>query len=152
MGIGGTTGIPTSFSGDRIDEVSCGDLDNDGDIDILLVGNSRSYLYMNQVNDPILGKNAGTPMTFTQDPSNAFNSGDGESASMIDIDQDGDLDIYIMLNNNNNELYINNLYNRATPATNELALFVEVLDDRSAYMQVGAELHQFIRRHHSNRG
>lgn len=43
--LGAATGIPTGANG--IDEVSCGDIDNDGDIDILLVGDSRSYLYYN---------------------------------------------------------------------------------------------------------
>ncbi len=38
----------TSTAG--IDALAGGDIDNDGDIDILLVGDSRSYLYINQLN------------------------------------------------------------------------------------------------------
>lgn len=140
MGLGGTTGILTNFGSDNIDEVACGDLDNDGDIDILLVGDESSYLCVNQLNDPVFGKNYGSPMTFAQENSVSFNDGvDGESTSMIDIDNDGDLDIYMVVNNNPNLLWINELYTPSTPETNKDYLFVSVLDDRADYMKSGAE-------------
>ncbi len=141
LGASGTTGIPITFpSSDNIDEVSCGDLDNDGDIDILLVGDKESYLYINQINDPVFGKNVGSPMTFVQETSISFNSNqDGESTSMIDIDDDGDLDIYMIMNNSANLLWINDLYNTSTAEADKDYLFVKVLDDRSAYMASGAE-------------
>lgn len=40
----------TSSAG--IDALAGGDIDNDGDIDIILVGDNRSYLYINQLNSP----------------------------------------------------------------------------------------------------
>ena len=67
--LGSATGIPTSFS-TTIDEVSCGDLDNDGDIDLLLVGGNRSYLYYNQLNSPTGGVGAGSAMNFVLDATN----------------------------------------------------------------------------------
>ena len=136
--LGAATGIATTYT-TRIDEVACGDLDNDGDIDILLVGNNRSYLYYNQLNDPVSGVNTGTAMNFTLDAVQTFNTGDGESTTMIDIDEDGDLDISMNINGSANQLWINNLYSSSTTAANKSALFVEVLDNRSNYMQSGKE-------------
>ncbi|MEL6122124.1 MAG: FG-GAP-like repeat-containing protein [Bacteroidota bacterium] len=137
--LGTSTGIPTDFS-TRIDEVASGDIDNDGDVDILLVGNNRSYLYINQLNDPALGPNVGSPMTFVLNNSLRFNNGeDGESTSMIDIDDDGDLDVYMMINGDDNQLWINNLYSSSTPESDKDYLFVSVYDNRSEYMNPGAE-------------
>ena len=122
-----------SFPGlasNRIDALTGGDIDNDGDIDILLVGTSRSYLYINQLNSPtpapgVIG--SGTAMTFSLDPE-TFNSNNGEGTTMIDIDDDGDLDIYMNINGSSNELYINNL-----PAANRNNhLLVDVSEDRGA--------------------
>ncbi len=134
--LGTATGIPTTFS-TRIDAVSCGDIDNDGDI--LLVGNNRSFMYINQLNSPSGGVGSGSPLQFVLDGSNTFNSGDGEGTVMVDIDDDGDLDMYMNINGGNNQLWINNLYNNGTQASNKEALFVEVLDDRSEFMQSGQE-------------
>jgi len=124
-------------SSNPIDALAGGDIDNDGDIDILLVGdapgsgaNNRSYLYINQLNSPspapgVIG--SGAPMTFSLD-SETFNTGDGEGATMVDIDDDGDLDIYMNINGGNNELYINNL-----PAANRNNhLLIDVTEDRGA--------------------
>ena len=136
--LGTLTGIPTSHS-TRIDEVSCGDIDNDGDIDILLVGNNRSFLYYNQLNSPTGGVNTGLAMDFVLDASQAFNSGrDGEGTTMVDIDDDGDLDIYMNINGSDNQLWINNLYNSSTSEVNKNYLFVNVLEDRS-FMQSSEE-------------
>lgn len=130
-------------SANTIDALAGGDIDNDGDIDILLVGdapgggaNNRSYLYINQLNSPtpapgVIG--SGVPMTFSLDPE-TFNTGDGEGTTMVDIDDDGDLDIYMNINGGNNELYINNL-----PAANRNNhLFVDVTEDRGADGSTGA--------------
>ena len=121
----------------RIDALAGGDIDNDGDIDLLLVGNSRSYLYINELNSPtpapgVVG--SGSPMTFSLDPE-TFNSGrDGEGTTMVDVDDDGDLDIYMNINNHFNQLYINNL-----PAANRKNhLIVNVTEDRSADGSTGA--------------
>ena len=138
--LGASTGIPVLHPGNSIDEVVSGDIDNDGDIDILLVGDSISQFYINQLNDPILGRNVGTPMNFVLDASIAFHEGkDGEGASMVDIDNDGDLDVYINVENQENTLYINNLYDSSTPEILKDYLMVRILDDRPAYMQAGQE-------------
>ncbi|MFK7946454.1 MAG: FG-GAP repeat domain-containing protein [Saprospiraceae bacterium] len=138
LGSGGTTGIPVSFS-TEIDEVACGDIDNDGDVDILLVGDNRSFLYINNLNSPSGGVGTGTAMTFTLDAVQSFNSGvDGEGTTMIDIDKDGDLDIYMNVRSSDNQLWINNLYNSSTAETNKTYMFVEVLEDRT-FMQSNKE-------------
>lgn len=137
LGAAGTTGISTSFS-TSIDEVACGDIDNDGDIDILLVGDNRSFLYLNNINSPNGGVNSGTAMTFTLD-SEQFNPGvDGEGTSMVDIDDDGDLDIYMNIRNGQNCLFINQLYNSGVSESSKTYMFVEVLEDRS-FMQTNKE-------------
>ncbi|MBD1263203.1 VCBS repeat-containing protein [Maribacter polysiphoniae] len=120
----------------RIDALAGGDIDNDGDIDILLVGRNRSYLYINQLNSPtpapgVVG--SGTAMSFSLD-SQTFNSGrDGEGTTMVDVDDDGDLDIYMNINGNKNKLYLNNL-----PAANRKNhLLVDVTEDRDANGNTG---------------
>lgn len=138
LGAGGTTGIPTSLS-TPIDEVACGDIDNDGDVDILLVGDNRSFLYINNINSPSGGVGAGTAMTFTLDAVQSFNTGvDGEGTTMIDIDKDGDLDIYMNINGSDNQLWINALYDGSTTEANKNYMFVEVLEDRT-FMQTNKE-------------
>ncbi len=119
-----------STSGDRIDALAGGDIDNDGDIDILFVGTSRSYLFINQLNSPtpapgVIG--SGAAMTFTLDLQ-TFNTRDGEGTTMVDIDDDGDLDIYMNINHSTgNQLWINNL-----PAANRNNhLIVDVTEDRA---------------------
>ena len=131
--------VNNGSSGARIDALAGGDIDNDGDIDIILVGNSRSYLYINQLNSPtpapgVIG--SGSAMSFSLD-SQQFNSGrDGEGTTMVDIDDDGDLDIYISINNNSNQLYINNL-----PAANRNNhLLIDVTEDRGADGSTGGFL------------
>ena len=118
-------------SSNDIDALAGGDIDNDGDIDILLVGDSRSYLYINQLNSPtpapgVVG--SGTAMTFTLD-SETFNTRNGEGTTMVDIDDDGDLDIYMNISHSSgNQLWINNL-----PAANrDNHLIIDVTEDRNA--------------------
>jgi hypothetical protein len=113
-----------------IEALAGGDIDNDGDIDILLVGDNRSYLYINQLNSPtpapgVVG--SGTAMTFLLD-AQTFNTRDGEGTTMVDVDDDGDLDIYMNINHSSgNQLWINNL-----PAANRNNhLIVNVTEDRA---------------------
>lgn len=124
-GLGAGTGIPTSFAG-QIEGLACGDVDNDGDIDIFLTGNSTSKLYLNQIN------NGGGPMNFV-DSGLTFSTG-GEGCTFIDIDQDGDLDLY-MNRSGNNRLYVNNLglFQRWNH------IFVDVIEDRDSFGLTGTE-------------
>lgn len=136
-------GLPQPSNTDRgtssagIDALAGGDIDNDGDIDVLLVGNNRSYLFINQLNSPNPAPGtvgSGAPMTFSLD-SQTFNSGrDGEGTTMVDIDDDGDLDIYININGNANQLYINNL----PLANRNNHLIVDVTEDRGPDGSTGA--------------
>jgi predicted nucleotidyltransferase len=135
--LGIASGIPISFS-TSIDEVACGDIDDDGDVDILLVGDNKSFMYINQLNSPSGGVNTGTPMQFTLDASNSFNTSDGEGTVMVDIDSDGDLDIYMNISGGN-QLWINNLYSSSTATGSKNVLFVEVLENRSEFMQTNKE-------------
>lgn len=123
-------GIP----GNGIDGLTGGDIDNDGDIDLLFVANNRSYLYINQLNTPPGGINTGAPFTFTLD-GEQFNSGDnGEGATMVDIDVDGDLDIYINISGDENQLWIN----QATGAMDiQNHLYVYVDEDRGPLGTLG---------------
>ncbi|MEL6918002.1 MAG: VCBS repeat-containing protein, partial [Bacteroidota bacterium] len=142
--LGSTTfpGLPQPSNTDNgsssndIDALAGGDIDNDGDIDILFVGDSRSYLFINQLNSPtpapgVVG--SGTPMTFTLD-AETFNTRNGEGTTMVDIDDDGDLDIYMNINHSSgNQLFINNL-----PAANRNNhLLVDVSEDRGANGSTG---------------
>lgn len=124
-----TAGTADDISSAVIDALAGGDIDNDGDIDIILVGNSRSYLYINQLNSPTPAPGnvgSGTAMTFSLD-AQTFNSGaNGEGTTMVDVDDDGDLDIYMNISGTN-RLYINNL-----PAANRNNhLIVDVTEDRN---------------------
>lgn len=108
VAMGASTGIPTALS-TNIDALACGDVDNDGDLDIFLAGDNRGFLYINQMNDPIGGANTGTAMTFSLSTQVFHNGLDGEGSSFIDIDNDGDLDLYVNINGSANHLYLNNL-------------------------------------------
>ncbi len=118
----------TSSAG--IDALAGGDIDNDGDIDIILVGNNRSYLFINQLNSPSPAPGtvgSGAAMTFSLDPA-TFNTGaNGEGTTMVDVDDDGDLDIYMNINGAANQLYINNL----AAANRNNHLIVNVSEDRN---------------------
>jgi hypothetical protein len=114
----------------RIEALAGGDIDNDGDIDILLVGDNRSYLYINQLNSPTPAPGSigsGAPMSFALDGQTFNNGRDGEGTTMIDIDDDGDLDIYMSISGTN-QLFINNL-----PASNRNNhLVIDITEDRGA--------------------
>ncbi|MDC6351869.1 FG-GAP-like repeat-containing protein [Zeaxanthinibacter sp. PT1] len=124
--LGAATGIPLSFAG-QIEGLACGDVDNDGDIDIFLTGSSTTKLFLNQIN------NGGGPMSF-MDSGQAFNVTDGQGSSFVDIDQDGDLDIYVN-RKGNNRLFINNLglMNRNNH------LFINIKEDRDELGLTGSE-------------
>lgn len=137
LGAGTFPGLPQpnnvnrGSSSNDIDALAGGDIDNDGDIDILFIGDNRSYLFINQLNSPtpapgVVG--SGAAMTFSLD-AETFNTRNGEGTTMVDIDDDGDLDIYMNINHNSgNQLWINNL-----PAANRNNhLLIDVTEDRGA--------------------
>jgi len=113
------TGEPTASSGvtlpDSIDGVACGDIDNDGDLDLFLTSGSgtNDFLFIN--NTP-----SGGPLSFTRNNLGITGSGDGEGAAFADYDRDGDLDLLINQDggnetwrndtNNSNYLVVKALY------------------------------------------
>jgi len=62
------------------DGISAGDVDNDGDLDLVLAGDDYGHLYLNQ---------GGGDFVFRQ----SFLDTDGYMAGLADLDNDGDLDI-----------------------------------------------------------
>lgn len=128
--LGATTGIPTGFPG-QMEGLACGDVDNDGDIDIFLAnggsgGSDISKLYLNQIN------NGGGAMNFTDSGISFPNRAEG--CTFIDIDTDGDLDLY-MNRSGNNTLYINNLGVLSRPNH----LYVKINEDRDAFGLINLE-------------
>jgi len=119
--LGTGTGIPINFPG-QIEGLACGDVDNDGDIDIFLTGSSTSKLYYNQ-----------GAMTFV-DSGLTFNSNPGEGCTFVDVDQDGDLDLYAN-RTGNNRLYINNLPAASRPNH----LYIDIIEDRDAFGLINTE-------------
>lgn len=124
--LGASTGIPVNFSG-QIEGIACGDVDNDGDIDIYLAGNNTNKLYLNQIN------NGGGTMSFI-DSGLSFNNNNGEGATFIDIDTDGDLDLYTN-RTGSNRLFINNL--GAAAQANHL--YIDIIEDRDAFGLINTE-------------
>ena len=130
-GLGAATGIPINFPG-QIEGLACGDVDNDGDIDIYLGngGNGAtqlSKLYLNQIN------NGGGAMTFVD--SGLTFSNRNEGSTFIDIDSDGDLDLYVNKNGAANELWVNNL----GVAAQVNHLYIDIIEDRDAFGLINLE-------------
>tara|TARA_Y100001933_G_scaffold161655_1_gene159842 strand:- start:1348 stop:4755 length:3408 start_codon:yes stop_codon:yes gene_type:complete len=125
-GLGAATGIPINFSG-QIEGLACGDVDNDGDIDIFLTGSSTSKLYLNQIN------NGGGAMSFI-DSGLTFNANPGEGCTFIDVDNDGDLDLYVN-RSGPNRLYINQLGALSRPNH----LYINIIEDRDAFGLLNTE-------------
>jgi len=90
---------PQTSSGvtpDNVDGCACGDVDNDGDLDLFLSRTSgSSYLYLNN-----------GAFNFTRDNSGITATGRAQGASFGDYDNDGDLDLYYN-RNSGNRLYRN---------------------------------------------
>ena len=83
-----------------IDGCSCGDVDNDGDLDLFLGSNSgSSYLYLNNGS-----------MNFSRNNLGINVNGNSEGNSFGDYDNDGDLDLYINVSGAN-QLWRNGLNN-----------------------------------------
>ncbi len=74
----------------NIDGVDCGDVDNDGDLDLFLANSGTNFVFINQLMET-------GSLTFVQPAGNfgVSGGGDSEEATFIDYDDDGDLDLFV---------------------------------------------------------
>jgi hypothetical protein len=105
-GVFAATNEPETSSGltisNTIDGCDCGDVDNDGDLDLFLGGSNaaNSYLFENN------GGGSGV-FNFTRNNNGIAPGGNTEGLAFADYDNDGDLDLYINRNGGANELWRN---------------------------------------------
>ena len=87
----------------NIDGVVCGDVDNDGDVDLFLTSNGPDFLFENNLAQ-------GLGLTFNNNNMGITGNADGEGAGFADFDGDGDLDLLIN-QDGANEFWRNNVNN-----------------------------------------
>jgi hypothetical protein len=102
-----------------IDGVACGDVDNDGDVDLFLSNTGADLLYVNQLAE------SGS-LAFVEEARGITGAANGEGADFADYDNDGDLDLLV------NQTAFDTMGMRV-PATNEL--YVNGTND-DAYLAV----------------
>ena len=96
------TGAPSGITG-VIDGAVCGDIDNDGDVDLFLTSDGNDSLFRNDGS-----------FSFTDISPTGFGIQDGQATAMADYDRDGDLDIVVSeqggtdfwINTTNNDNYV----------------------------------------------
>ncbi|MBI1193395.1 MAG: hypothetical protein GC205_09490, partial [Bacteroidetes bacterium] len=114
---------PFDGVGMALDGLACGDIDNDGDIDLFLADDSGpSYLFINQLSQTGV-------MSFVRENRGINVDADAEGANFIDFDGDGDLDLYININNGDNQLWINDLQGSSAELN---YLVVRALENRNS--------------------
>ncbi len=81
---------------------ACGDIDNDGDVDLYVSLASADKLYENLLAD------SGS-MSFVESAFTVGQGGVSYGVAFVDYDRDGDLDLHLSHNSNPNQLWRNNL-------------------------------------------
>ena len=91
-----------SWTGQQIEGIAMGDVNNDGKVDVFLASDSGAgYLLLNTT--------TGGTFSFSHSNSGISLSADGEGSAFGDYDNDGDLDLYVNIRNGNNQLWENDL-------------------------------------------
>ncbi len=83
----------------NVDGVDCGDIDNDGDMDLFVTTGRADQLFINETDGEL---------RFVRHDRGTMSNGDGEGAVFGDYDRDGDLDLWVNTNGGN-QLFRNNL-------------------------------------------
>jgi hypothetical protein len=115
-----TTGIPIGTDVDATTSVALGDVDGDGDQD-LVVGNmgELNMLYLNDgTSDPFGSLTTGTPVGMDTDATT--------SVALADIDSDRDLDIVVGNDGEGNKLFLNQTVTNADDDDDGLTNHVEI--------------------------
>jgi hypothetical protein len=96
-----SSGVPLTI--EDIDGVACGDVDNDGDVDLFLAAASGpSHLFFNET---LPGSDS--PLVFARNNKGIDLQADGEAVAWADYDLDGDLDLAVNVNAGPNQLWTN---------------------------------------------
>ena len=95
---------PTSISSM---DVESADVDDDGDLDIIIAGEFRRNLLLFNDGNGVFSEDV-TRLFPDKNPNNGFSGEDSEDIAVADFDLDGDLDVlFVSEDTNNHELLIN---------------------------------------------